>query len=234
MDDRWHYIIGAIFLPCVIGGATLIDAHPSLAYILFAFGGASIIWGIWPLAFRKVLPITKPTKTTFQKLQIPLSIFSNKENPCCNKFEEHYEKNSLEQFFRLGITNSNSISAINTEIILTGLTREDSDGKVTTIPIAQGRLKPFGDEKESFEIEARATRYVNIAYMNTDFNDEISICFSHYEQGNANPIPMLAEGARYNFELLVRSSNSKAVRHIVSLERPNKYWSFDMRVKNEL
>lgn len=63
MDNKWHYIIGAIFIPCIIGGVTLLDTHPNWAYALFTFAGLAIIWGIWPLMFRRVPPVTSLTKT---------------------------------------------------------------------------------------------------------------------------------------------------------------------------
>ncbi len=54
MDNKWHYIVGAIFIPCLIGGITLIDTHPNWAYALFAIAVVAIFWGIYPLLFKRV------------------------------------------------------------------------------------------------------------------------------------------------------------------------------------
>lgn len=63
MESRERYVIGAICIPCLIGGVFLLDSHPIWAYALFATAGVSLIWGIWPLFF-KVSQVSRSTKTT--------------------------------------------------------------------------------------------------------------------------------------------------------------------------
>ena len=41
----------------------MLDSHSNWAYALFAIGGISLIWGIWPQLFNRVLPISKPNNT---------------------------------------------------------------------------------------------------------------------------------------------------------------------------
>ena len=53
MESEWHYIIGAICIPCVIGGVTLLDTHPLWASALFGVAALAVVWGVYPLFHNK-------------------------------------------------------------------------------------------------------------------------------------------------------------------------------------
>ena len=53
MEERYRFAIGALAIPCIIGGIFLLDTHPVWAYVLLAAGVLSIIWGLWPMIKRR-------------------------------------------------------------------------------------------------------------------------------------------------------------------------------------
>lgn len=63
MENKWHYIIGAICIPCVIGGITLLDSHPNWAYALFFIAAVAIFWGVYPVLFKRA-SMSKATDIT--------------------------------------------------------------------------------------------------------------------------------------------------------------------------
>ena len=193
---------------------------------------SSIIWGIaliW-LIVTLIYCVRYRNKHTGEIVKKPMVVFFDANDPSCYKYDADYSTNTHEQFFRLGFTNSNPLPVKDVEVVLTKCTGESN----VQIPIAPSRLKPFGliDDRERFEIDANATRYVNIAYMNTEpeLNDQILIPLLHYERGSVSSFPLPSKDKRYKLELLVKGSNVKMTKHIAYLERPSEYWELRIKV----
>ena len=70
-QDRIQLGVGAAAIPFAIGGFTMLENNPLIAYAMFVAAGVAIIWGIWPFVFRKRRKKTRPYKIAKATEQLP-------------------------------------------------------------------------------------------------------------------------------------------------------------------